>query len=333
MEVRLVRVDQLDPNAYRNIGTYPVIRPKVDALKNSIAVVGMWPSIIVRQKGKRYEQAFGMSRLTAAKELGLKEVPVIIDNSLTDEQMVQYMGRENGEDYGSDVQIALNTWEAAATYLDRSIGKRWKPLQAAELLGWTERDGQLNLLARTCSKAFKLIDANEMRRDDLAGIPVSAAFNVVERVISRMELIERNKTLKPQEKVTMKRRVVDAGKKTAAGVRDGSVAARDVRSKVDVNFIDSAETPEQRVVDFRTFGKVLTDSIYRTLRTDAIAEKLQATIEVVPLLVDDDDKSMVRQIGFDLDELEKRSKGWRRKIEHAANHPTKVVNLKAIGGN
>jgi len=40
----------------------------------------------------------------------------IIERKLTDEQMLQFMGRENGEDYKSDFNIMLNTWDGAIKF-------------------------------------------------------------------------------------------------------------------------------------------------------------------------------------------------------------------------
>jgi ParB-like chromosome segregation protein Spo0J len=64
---------------------------------------------------------------------GLREIPLIVTD-LTDKQMLQYMGRENGEDYNSDFLVMLNTWEEAAEFY-REIRQNLKPLEIAQLLG------------------------------------------------------------------------------------------------------------------------------------------------------------------------------------------------------
>ena len=314
------RLEQLEPNPYRNLGTYPVLRNKVEALKASIETVGMWPSIIVRRKGKRFEKAFGHSRQIAAKEMGLTEVPVIVMD-LTDEQMVQFMGRENGEDYGTDIQIMLNTWEGATTYLEQSR-QEWSDVDAARLLGWIElkagKYDQMTMPARTCASAFKLISGGHMSREDISGIPVSSAYHVVERVISRMELVERNAkaagTSAPQ-RASIKKRIVEGGKKTIADVREGKVAAKDIRSAVDVNSLADAKGTKDELPIFRVFGKLLTDSIYRMLRSDVAAEKLQHVVEALPLVSDPEDKALVRRIALDLGDLKVRADKWIGKLE------------------
>ena len=49
----------------------------------------------------------------------------MIVRDLTDQQMLELMGRENGEDYSTDFLVMLNTWEVL---LISSAGARnlWK---------------------------------------------------------------------------------------------------------------------------------------------------------------------------------------------------------------
>jgi hypothetical protein len=67
---------------------------------------------------------------------------------LSDKQMLQFMGRENGEDYNSDFVIMLNTWDGAAAYFRAISRKSAQPIEIARLLGWVRlrneqgREGQ-----------------------------------------------------------------------------------------------------------------------------------------------------------------------------------------------
>lgn len=49
---------------------------------------------------------------------------------------IGFMGRENGEDYGSEFLVMLNTWEAAIKFL-LPQGSKNRPVDIARLLGWT----------------------------------------------------------------------------------------------------------------------------------------------------------------------------------------------------
>ena len=92
-----VPIADIDPNPHRDLSTYPWIERKVEMLKRSIEGVGFWEGVIVRLKGKRVECAFGHHRIEAARRLGIDKIPVIV-RDLSDEEMLRFMGRENGED-------------------------------------------------------------------------------------------------------------------------------------------------------------------------------------------------------------------------------------------
>ena len=96
-----------------------------------------------------FQLAFGHHRIEAARRLGLQSVPLVI-RELADQQMLQYMGRENMEDYTS-FSVLLETWEAGTNYLYylsntevKDIEENYlafqnanfKNLDVARLLGW-----------------------------------------------------------------------------------------------------------------------------------------------------------------------------------------------------
>ena len=61
--------------------------------------------------------------------------------------MLQFMGRENSEDYGADFSVMLETWQAAVKYLgvkkpdsDAACpAGSTQPIEIARFLGWTRR--------------------------------------------------------------------------------------------------------------------------------------------------------------------------------------------------
>ena len=68
-----------------------------------------WSGIDLFGKSRGCEIAFGHHRLEAARRLGIGKVPLITDD-LSNQQMLQFMGRENGEDYSAEFLVMLNTW-------------------------------------------------------------------------------------------------------------------------------------------------------------------------------------------------------------------------------
>lgn len=328
-----VRLDKLDANSLRDLATYPPIPAKVEALKKSFKDVGVWPSIIARPaKGGRYEQAFGHQRVFAARELELKEVPVIVMD-LTDEQMIKFMGRENGEDYSTDVLIMLNTWEAGIKFLSRAPGKKSEAIDIARLLGWVRPHGkgeQLDDTAEACFGAHFLIEGGHMSREDIAGIPLTSAAKIVQRVNGNVERLEKQakENSRPKaETEAAKKYIYQGGRETAKKVREGDVAHKAIRHQVDVESFVSAKGTKSEVPLFAAFGKTLTDTIDRMLRSDAAAEKLQMVIDALPQITLEQDWAIVRQLKFDLSEVANRARGWEKRLI-----ADKVVQLTRIEG-
>jgi len=71
-----VEVDRLMPNLYQPRQDFD--QGKMDELKESIKTHGIIQPIIVRESTEGYEIVAGERRLKAAKEIGMKKVPVII---------------------------------------------------------------------------------------------------------------------------------------------------------------------------------------------------------------------------------------------------------------
>jgi hypothetical protein len=156
-----VPINLIEENPHRQLATYPTIQDKVNALARSFEAVGIWEGIIARPApdSNAYQLAFGHHRLEAAKTLGLTEIPLIV-RDLSDEEMLQFMGRENGEDYRTEFLIMLNTWEGAVKFGGRGLQKP-KPIDLARLLGWTEylpanERTRMNETAKACANAFAL---------------------------------------------------------------------------------------------------------------------------------------------------------------------------------
>jgi hypothetical protein len=330
LNVVTIRIDKLDANSFRDLATYPPIPAKVEALKHSMKDVGVWPSIIARPtKGGRYEQAFGHQRVFAAKELGIKEIPIIVA-ALSDEDMVKYMGRENGEDYSTDVLVMLNTWEAGLKY-SQSVAKSPKALDVARLLGWTRvtKNGEeLDSTASACFGAHALITAGHMSRDDIAGIPLTSAMQIVQRVNANVERLEKmgKQTGRPAaETEAAKKHVYRGGRETAQKVREGTVAPAKIREQVDTDSYTGAKGTKAQMPLFSMFGKTLTDTIDRMLRVDAASEKLAVVVEALPQITLEEDFAIVRQLKFDLGEVATRAKNWEKRLI-----ADKVVNLTRI---
>jgi ParB-like chromosome segregation protein Spo0J len=328
-----VALSALQPNPHRNLSAYPFIERKVESLKRSIEDVGLWESIIARPAGDQYEIAFGHHRVEAARQAGIKTVPVIV-KELTDEQMLQYMGRENGEDYSTDFLVMLNTWEGAVKFAPRD---RAETINVARLLGWTRRDtsskndDRANETAQACAAAHSLISAGHIDRNDLRGLSVFAAKEILQRTNARIEQTKAfaEKTQRPAHEVEQATdAIAKAAKITARQVRDGEVTQKELRAKVDENaYRVAVESKVKESPLFAAFGNNLVASLEKMLKDDAAAEKLQNVVDALPVIRQEQDREVVRSIEYWLGEVALRAQSWQKKTI-----PTdeKVVVLKSI---
>lgn len=197
MSLKTVEVAGLRPNPFRRLDEYPIDRAKVEALKESIQSTGFWGTIVARPQGPDYEIAFGHHRMVAIKELGLERVEIIV-RDLTNEQMLQMMGRENLEEWGSSAWIELETVRSAIEAYGRGeielppVPKKTRedrirhvskpPLKhhpytkatVAKFLGWTNRTTggtvQPNFACEIAFRALDLIEKGLLEEKALKGL-------------------------------------------------------------------------------------------------------------------------------------------------------------------
>jgi ParB-like chromosome segregation protein Spo0J len=313
--IKQVNIDHIIPNHHRNLDQYPWIEGKVSALQRSIDDVGLWEGIIAREVGTRYELAFGHHRLEAAKRCGLKKVPVIV-RDLSDEDMLRFMGRENGEDYSAEFLVMLNTWEAAV-----NSGHGRKNAQAVEyarILGWLGKDGQANNTARACSNAHKLISDGYMKRDELSGLTVRSVKQIVDRAQQRMGQLQRlgKTTNRPKAEIEKaKHQVARGAKVTAKKAASGRVSTNDLSSSVDAEAHKAATRSKTKQSPlFGVFGKALADGIEKMLSTDSASTKLRAIVDGLDKLTMAEDEATVRRVDFQLGELRTRAEKWQTRL-------------------
>jgi len=329
-KIKSIPITELNPNHNRHLADYPWNESKVKALQHSIEDVGMWESIIAREIDGQYEMAFGHHRLEAAKRAGLKKVPVIV-KALTDKQMLQYMGRENGEDYSTDYLVMLNTWDGAVRYFAHAQIKS-QPVDVARLLGWTRLDNKgfdvMSYVAKACNAGHKMIAGGYINRDDLSGMSVRSASDIVSRAVSRMEAIDKaaKATSRPAKEAEHAKKMVAKGAvATAKQVQSGEIAKKDIKANVDANAYKAAVS--SKVKDsplFSTFGQSLSDRINKMLATDSTSEQLSEIAQHASSVVMAEDTATLDRIQFELEQLGKRTEAWSKKIVPTK---TKVVSI------
>ena len=326
-----VPMDAIDANPFRRLGDYPYVERKIDALKRSIEDVGLWEGVIARKNGNRYEIAFGHHRIEAARQLGETGVPMIV-RELDDEQMLQFMGRENLEDYNADFLTMFETWEAAAIFGSPANQLR-QPIEIAKLLGWTDKRAGggadiMNHTAHAASAAHGLLVANLIERDVLSDLSVKQAQEICGRASANIKRVEKTAKVnkRPAKEVEeAKKQIGKAVTKTAKESRRGEIAQKDLRGQVDVNTYRFAKQSKKQSPLFKQFGDQLKNSVTKMLNDDSTATKLKEIKAALGDITMEEDRAVVRAIKFELGELSGRADKWATVMD-----PKKVVDLKEI---
>jgi len=113
-----IKIEQLQPNPYRNIDAYPVEEEKVKALMASIEQTGFWDNILARQYNGEIQIAYGHHRLEALKRLKDPEFEVDIPVKELDEAtMLKIMANENMEHWATTPSVTDETVRATRQFL------------------------------------------------------------------------------------------------------------------------------------------------------------------------------------------------------------------------
>ena len=180
-----------------------------------------------------------------ARQLGLNSAPMIV-RDLDDTAMLQFMGRENLEDYNADFLTMLETWEAAAP----RDAQTTQPIEIAKLLGWTqpriEGGDRMNRTADACNAVYKLLAEGLVAREDLVDLTVNQVREICTRArvnIDRVERTAKNTNRPDVEVEAAKKHIGKAVTKTAKESRRGEIALKNLRGQADVNTYRMATEP------------------------------------------------------------------------------------------
>jgi hypothetical protein len=330
-----IELAAIEANPFRLLKTYPFNERKIETLCRSIKDVGLWEGVIARRKGNRFELAFGHHRREAARRSKLKTIPVIV-RDLTDEQMLQFMGRENAEDYNADFLVMLETWEATDNFIRRTADlQSLQVIKIARFLGWVsprdDRDGDMmNATAKGCNAALALINASHLSRDDLRGLSTKSAREICERAQSRVEMIERlgRQGKRPAKEIEAdKRHIGNAARSVAKDVREQNVSQKEIRNEIDYRAAKTASAKGRQTPLFAAFAKGVAENIHKMLVSDNAAERLSEMQKALPIVSMEEDFASLRRVDFALAEHEQVTGKWREKL---APQGKKVVPFKLL---
>ena len=317
-EIARIKLSSIDPNPLRRLCSYPYNEEKIEALRRSIADVGLWEGVIGRREGNRVQIAFGHHRIEAARrELGKNADVSIILRKIDDETMLKLLGRENLEEYSAEFLVMLEAWESATAFLHRGAGKV-EAIDIATILGWT-RPGEtksgfrLANVADACNHASKLIEEGHLSRDQLASLSVKSVREICQTVVSRhkeLDAFAKTTGRSAADTNSAKKTYAKSAAKVARNVRDGTVAIKSIGATIDATAITSGEKKGRRPL-FDVAAKQLSRSIAKILVDDASGKKLAAIKKAIPLIELEADRSAARRIADELGNLAKRSTALR----------------------
>jgi ParB-like chromosome segregation protein Spo0J len=330
------KLSEIDPNPMRRLKEYPYNEDKIAALRQSIHDVGLWAGVIGRKHGARVQIAFGHHRIHAARqELGKHAEVQVIVRPLSDQEMLEFMGRENLEDYNANFFVMLESWQAAKEFLAPGRAQIPKPLEIAKLLGWIRPDHsgsslRMKKVAEACDNASSLIEGGYLTKSKLDGLPVHSVLEICQTVVAQQQALEAmaKRTGRPAAETEQAKKVLGrAGGYVADDIRKGVVAQRDIRGRVELEAYRFSKEAKKRTPLFEQFGQKLAQSIGDMLQKDSASEKLSEVRKALGADLMAEDVAIVKRIGFECEALSERAEKWAKTF---ANPTKKVTHLKEV---
>lgn len=201
MNTKVVKLNELLPNPYRNLEHYKLDEGKINELVNSYNVSGYWPIIIVRKnKTGKYETAYGEHRKEAYRRKYGKHADIeVILLDLSDEMMLKMMANENSESWTSAFINDMETIQSVVKAFAAKPGMLPAPktqhadLRVApsfakgemrddrrafvysaqtigEFLGWLEPSGKAQEKIKRALQAWEFIEKDILKIEQFIGL-------------------------------------------------------------------------------------------------------------------------------------------------------------------
>jgi ParB-like chromosome segregation protein Spo0J len=329
-EIVKTKISNIDRNPLRGAQIYFNER-KIEALRRSIHDVGLWEGVIARKVNGRCEIAFGHHRVEAARrELGENSAIPLIIKSLSEEDMLAYLGRENLEDYNADFNVMLQTWEAGRRFCGAS-GAVCQDTDIAKKLGWIrlQKNGRggtefrMNETAQACAAAFKLIEGKRIKPDQLTGLTVKNVREICQEQASTHEEIDRHaqRAGTAEKEIKQAKELVDEAvneviKKTA----DGSLAVKEIRGRIRERTREKIARRKPRRAArplFSVHAKKLLRKLDNVLRSDELEDGLVNIIKVAKHIELREELELIDKLAESCAKLAGRAKAFSHRIKNA----------------
>jgi hypothetical protein len=264
-----VKINQLEPNPYRDMNNYPISEEKVKTLVDSIQQTGFWDNILARKQGSKYQIAYGHHRLAAIREVmkPTDEVDIPV-KELTDALMLKIMANENMDDWKATPQVIDETVRVTKQFLEDHPEEYKKVTPTggnldkigfktiSSFLGWPESRVSHSL------ERLKMIDDDKVEHSTFTELPTERAARNFVDVVKKYDI--------PKER---QKAVIDRYKEKGGG----EIGMRDAA-------MEEMFVPKTRVSNSDKNIKQF-DAEFASV--DAIAEDLRMAISRLSRICDD----------------------------------------------
>lgn len=342
-KIEKVAVEDIFPNPFRDVENYPFDEAKLERLKDSIKQTGAWPNIVVREADRGWELAYGHHRVKAIRDLGIKELVVVVEQ-LSDDQMLQMMANENSEEYGHDfalgvmnaVEAVVKAYAEGKATLPTEVGgskggavrlrvapgflpaenlkedfRYYSSLSVARYLGWVKADAsQPAERVQTALAALELIERGVLKRSQLRNLGSAQARELVTLTQRKMKA--------EAEKAAVQREAVAKAAQAAAKAGDKPRLEKLERElekvdlKVKEHVVNAGKAAAATVQQYFKESKSMAPAIERAAAELGVEKKAKPAVSVPKRL----DLEAVDRFAARLDAmLLEEDNSWKRIIE------------------
>jgi hypothetical protein len=126
-----IPVEKIKQNPWRNLELYPINKEQVTRLVQSVNQHGFLGGVKARAINGHYELACGHHRIEAVREIGLKEVIIVVED-MSDDTMIKLMCDENATQSGAIAAAIMNEVSAATKRIFGAIMRCEEPSEISE---------------------------------------------------------------------------------------------------------------------------------------------------------------------------------------------------------
>ncbi|MGI9571297.1 MAG: ParB N-terminal domain-containing protein [Desulfobulbia bacterium] len=273
-EDRLIKIERILPNPYRDFDIYPINLDSLEDIKKSYgagASKDFGTIIPIRVHPDRkgyYQQACGHHRMAAFKKLGVLELPCRI-RDMDDDEMVRVMTNENSANYGHNPD-SVN--DSVAAFCKRLIYILFSCGSVDDLSHLSDKTG-LKLPSLKDDRSFNRAKTSLIEKGTIGEPLISeyAGNSTLKRAQIDQALRELNATNKLQDIAAKQRKIVDielAAKRKAEkeAERKAKKAAEDLKKQ-------QQEWARQEEARKKLRAEEAVDRKKRKAELDATAEK------------------------------------------------------------